>query len=166
MQPAQAPAAIDQHLATLERCAVKLGQARAGSLRDWLFADLERGALCIAREAGHDLWIVRWPPGSVAHPHEHDGGFAAAALVQGDLIDRVCRGGRWRSARMSPGRPAIVPRGMLHQLANRSHEVAYSLHLHLPALAQSQESPCRAISSSHPGRRAISRSARADLATT
>lgn len=166
VQPAKKLSAIDRHLAALERCAALLGKARAGSLRDWLFADRERSALCIARERGHDMWIVRWPPGSVAHPHHHDGVFAAAALVHGDLIDRARRGGRWMTTRLTPGRPAIFSRGSLHQLANRSDEVAYSLHLHLPALARPQESPCHAISSSRPSRRSISRSAPADLATT
>jgi hypothetical protein len=115
----------------------------AASLRDWLLADRERSSLCVARERerDHDLWIVRWPPGAVAHPHAHHAAVAAAVVVEGALVERARRGGRWVSSSWREGRIEPQPRGFLHQLANRSDRVAFSLHLHSPGLP-ARATPC------------------------
>ena len=112
----------------------------------------ERRWLKLPTDAGWDAWLIGWPPGARTGWHDHQGSAGAFALLSGELsewsvptADVVSREqgatavdvgqGAVRLRRFTDGDGRGFADHHIHDMANETDAVAYSLHAYAPELA-------------------------------
>jgi predicted metal-dependent enzyme (double-stranded beta helix superfamily) len=85
----------------------------------------------------HDIWLIRWGPGSRTELHDHGSSAGALYVVEGELEEQLLnpvRAGRplRRVLRERDDRP--MARSHIHAVANASDTVAASIHVYSPPL--------------------------------
>lgn len=122
----------------VDRLARGLASAPLRARREWPMVDAkQRTYFRIGRQPGYELWLIRWPAGSLAPLHDHGGATGAAAIVDGELGERVYVGSAepsWREERWTAGRVSIFGPDHLHEVRNDTDQPACSLHLYAPGL--------------------------------
>jgi predicted metal-dependent enzyme (double-stranded beta helix superfamily) len=85
-----------------------------------------------------EMWLIRWPAGSLAALHDHGPAYGVAQVLTGTLhelrfVDGVSAVQRrdWK-----PGAVIELARGICHEVRNISAQVAYSIHVYSPRLEQ------------------------------
>lgn len=83
-----------------------------------------------------EVWLMTWPPGATTDWHDHGDAAGAMVVVQGELIDRLWKGGseHWRDLG-ADDEIAIAPR-TAHNLTNVGDGVAITIHAYSPGLAE------------------------------
>jgi hypothetical protein len=101
----------------------------------------EREYARVHRSATHDIWLIRWGPGSRTALHDHGGSAGALYVVAGDLVEHrpnpagVGRPLR-RVLRQLDHRPMSASH--VHEVANESGIAAASVHVYSPPLETMQ----------------------------
>ena len=82
----------------------------------------------------HDVWLIRWGPGSTSGLHDHGGAAGAFCVVEGSLVERMVapRGRAHRVVRPVEHRPMSTEH--VHEVLNTSGAVATSVHAYSPPL--------------------------------
>ena len=91
----------------------------------------------LARRPDCELWLICWPPGSLAPLHDHGGATGGAVVLAGTLIERAwvtTPAPGWKLTSWTPGSVHSFGANHLHEVANRSERVAYSVHVYAPRL--------------------------------
>jgi quercetin dioxygenase-like cupin family protein len=93
----------------------------------------ERRAMRVFLGPDHDVWLLRWPPGTRVTPHDHGDSVGAFSVLEGALIEL-----RWRDSipdrrLVVPGEAVCVERGVVHDVV-ATRRVSYSLHAYSPPL--------------------------------
>jgi hypothetical protein len=117
-------------------CALAIDRARTASFATGPLAEGERTATRVARHATHDVWLLRWGPGSHTELHDHGGSAGAIHVVTGELVERVPsspRGATMRRVLTERSHRALPP-AIVHEVANESRSVAESIHVYSPPL--------------------------------
>jgi hypothetical protein len=84
---------------------------------------------------GCEVWLICWPPGSMAPLHDHGSASALATMLSGELqewlkpIDGASVERLWRS-----DATLEIPAFARHEVWNASEHTAYSLHVYTPRL--------------------------------
>jgi hypothetical protein len=89
----------------------------------------------------HDVWLIRWGPGSATEMHDHGGSAGALYVAAGSLVEY--RPGRNpadgpRRRRLDPFTYRAMRADHVHEVVNESHVVAASLHVYSPPLTTMQ----------------------------
>jgi predicted metal-dependent enzyme (double-stranded beta helix superfamily) len=101
----------------------------------------ERASARVYRSATHDIWLIRWAPGSRTELHDHGGSAGGLYVVEGELTEHrpnptgVGRPIR-RAIRARDHRP--MPASHVHEIANESGTGAASIHVYSPPLTTMQ----------------------------
>lgn len=93
----------------------------------------DRNGVRISRSLDHDLWLLRWPPGTRVTPHDHGDSAGAFSVLHGELIEL-----RWQASvpecrLVAPGETVSFERGVVHDVV-ATNRVAYSIHAYSPPL--------------------------------
>ena len=106
---------------------VTLATGRAGT---------ERQRRQLTKNSHLEVWLMTWPSGATTDWHDHGAAAGAMVVVQGELIDRLWKGGseHWRDLREGD-EIAISPR-TAHNLTNVGDDVAITIHAYAPGLAE------------------------------
>jgi predicted metal-dependent enzyme (double-stranded beta helix superfamily) len=97
----------------------------------------ERSSARVHRSATHDIWLIRWAPGSRTELHDHGGSAGALYVIEGELVEHrpnpagVGRPLR-RALRVLDHRPMAASH--VHLVANESDAGAASIHVYSPPL--------------------------------
>jgi len=93
-----------------------------------------------------DAWLIAWMPGSATGWHDHGESHGVVGVLAGTLTERSWTGSHGAvRARVSSRRSTIVvPPGRRHDVANTGSDLAVSLHVYAPRLAQMNFYPERA----------------------
>jgi len=97
----------------------------------------ERASVRVCRSATHDIWLIRWSPGSRTELHDHGGSTGAIYVVDGELVEHrpnPAGGDRTfpRTLRALDHRPMAASH--VHAIANESSLAAASVHVYSPPL--------------------------------
>ena len=134
------PSAIHQFVASAALLSVARSRAYVESARLDL-GDPAPGERCWARLASSrtfDAWLIAWGRDSDIPAHDHGDSSAALRLVAGSLIEfsRSPSATRhWVARELTPGKTLEVPSGHIHHVANPGPDIAISLHVYSPPLA-------------------------------
>jgi mannose-6-phosphate isomerase-like protein (cupin superfamily) len=86
----------------------------------------------------YDVWAITWPTGSGLGPHDHGGARSVLHVVEGELTETFAdrpEEGPSRSRVLRKGDSSCGEASFLHDLENRSHVEATSLHVYSPPLS-------------------------------
>ena len=99
-------------------------------------APFERTFVCVQRTRTHDVWLIRWAPGSRATLHDHGHSAGVLCVVDGELVEFQPDGrhghGLRQVLRRSDHRP--MPPSHVHEVVNESPVIAASVHVYSPPL--------------------------------
>jgi hypothetical protein len=89
----------------------------------------------------HDVWLIRWGPGSATAMHDHGGSTGALYVFDGTLVEY--RPGRYRgdSARrrsLGSSTSRTMQANHVHAVVNESDTIAASVHVYSPPLTTMQ----------------------------
>ena len=123
-------------------CAIAIDHAFRARLDD--VVEPRAGERTFARVAlgpNHDVWLIRWGPGSGTALHDHGGSNGALYVLEGDLVEHrpnPAGVGRplLRELRESEYRPMSAAH--VHSVANESRLLAASIHAYSPPLGTMQ----------------------------
>jgi predicted metal-dependent enzyme (double-stranded beta helix superfamily) len=85
----------------------------------------------------HDVWLIRWGPGSTSGLHDHAGSTGAFCVVEGRLVEHVVasREPVRRTPRVvRPAEHRPMSAAHVHEVVNESPTVATSVHAYSPPL--------------------------------
>ena len=76
----------------------------------------------------YEVWLLGWTPGQSVGLHDHGDANGAFVVVDGALTETAPVGGRLDHEVLHAGEFGRVPVGSLHDVGNRSHHNATSIH--------------------------------------
>ena len=135
-----APPAIHQLVASAALQAVARSRAYIDSARLDLGAPAagERCWVRLANSRTFDAWLIAWGRDSDIPAHDHGPSAAALQLLEGSLIElsrSPAATRHWVARELTPGKTLEVPSGHIHHVANPGPDIAVSLHVYSPPLA-------------------------------
>ncbi|GLY71136.1 cysteine dioxygenase [Amycolatopsis taiwanensis] len=94
----------------------------------------------LALTTGVELWLLSWLPGQGTRPHDHGGAAGAFTVLSGSLSENYrYPGGPIRHAHRHQGAAVGFGAGHAHQMTNRGHLPASSVHAYSPPLVPTRE---------------------------
>ena len=97
----------------------------------------ERTAARLYVGSTHDVWLIRWAPGSGTEMHDHGGSAGALYVAAGALVEYAptpARGGEARPRSLATSEHRVMPAAHVHQVVNDSDLPAASVHVYAPPL--------------------------------
>ncbi|MET7763674.1 cysteine dioxygenase family protein [Streptomyces sp. NPDC005393] len=93
---------------------------------------------------GYEVWLLSWVPGQGSGAHDHGRSSGVLTVLQGELTERVGRGGEARGGArqggmrhaLRAGAQRVFAPGYVHDVVNESLEPAVSLHIYFPGLTE------------------------------
>lgn len=83
-----------------------------------------------------EVWLMTWPSGATTDWHDHGAAAGAMVVVQGELIDRLWKGGseHWRD--LTAGDEIAISPRTAHNLTNVGDGPAVTIHAYSPGLTE------------------------------
>lgn len=97
---------------------------------------VERARVRLLATPVYEVWLLGWTPGQSVGLHDHGGSNGAFVVVDGELVETFAPDGAHPSARrlaqrtIAAGGMGTIAAGAAHDVANRSHDLATSLHVY------------------------------------
>jgi len=82
----------------------------------------------------HDIWLIRWAPGSSTELHDHGGSSGSFTVLSGTLTEAVVAGDRTRDRRRPAGESVGFGPRYVHDVRNLDETPAVSVHAYSPPL--------------------------------
>lgn len=95
----------------------------------------------VFRRATHDIWIIRWGPGSRTEVHDHGGSAGALFVVAGTLVEHLpdpIGGYPVRGRELQTFEHRLMQPAHVHAIVNESDTTATSIHVYSPPLTTMQ----------------------------
>ncbi|MET0146917.1 MAG: cysteine dioxygenase family protein [Ilumatobacteraceae bacterium] len=87
-----------------------------------------RARLRLLATPAYEVWLLGWTPGQAVGLHDHGDANGAFVVVEGTLTESRLVGGRVVDRARPIGAVGRVPRGAVHDVANRTDVLATSIH--------------------------------------
>src|SRR5581483_9416527 len=94
-----------------------------------------RSGIRLEADSEHDVWLLRWPPGSHVSPHDHGGSAGAFAVISGSLVEVRWDGGIPHSRVIGAGEVVTIEAGVVHDVLTAG-ATAFSIHTYSPPLVE------------------------------
>jgi predicted metal-dependent enzyme (double-stranded beta helix superfamily) len=88
----------------------------------------ERVRLRLLATPAYEVWLLGWAPGQSVGMHDHGDANGAFVVVDGELVERTLTECRVVTETRHTGAVGRIPRGAVHDVANRSPRLATSIH--------------------------------------
>ena len=96
----------------------------------------ERARRRLLATPAYEVWLLGWTPGQSVGLHDHGDANGAFVVVEGELVETRLTVERVASARLTVGGIGTIPAGVVHDVANRSAQVATSIHVYSQPLME------------------------------
>jgi hypothetical protein len=82
----------------------------------------------------YEVWAIGWMPGQSADLHDHGDAAGALLVVDGTLTEHAVTAAGVRTTDLPAGTARDLPVGLVHEVVNRHHGPATSIHVYSPPL--------------------------------
>lgn len=83
----------------------------------------------------YEAWVIGWTTDQNARLHDHGASTGALIVTAGELTEVLPRDGRLVERTLAAGRLRTFPVGIVHDVVNRGHQPATSIHVYSPPIS-------------------------------